>query len=286
MGMSGSWGGKSFSDPRICDMAAHVLWMRWPNKYRFDLAAPVAVRDQQLLQLKNIWRKERGLPALAPPEAVRITRMSEDELRPLWTSILQAANDSERAKAASAVEARGLGALPAARRLLDAVPKDSPLRPALERMVRRLSTMVREVAIETTELPDDHPLARALKASKGKPLGSAQFVELILAYTRQPLATIPGITLAVERAGDDTGIVIKLTRVKQRALQDGGQKGWQHNERISSGCEVLLGSSGSSSDDYGRKSDGYRDFAIALDTALDALPNEPLEAIISIVQEK
>jgi hypothetical protein len=36
-GMSGTWGGKSFDDPRICDLAAHVLSEQWPAKYQFDL---------------------------------------------------------------------------------------------------------------------------------------------------------------------------------------------------------------------------------------------------------
>ena len=49
--MSGTWDGIRFSDPRICDLAAHVLARRWPDRYRFDLAAGAAEREAQRLRL-------------------------------------------------------------------------------------------------------------------------------------------------------------------------------------------------------------------------------------------
>ena len=132
MGMSATWGQKSFGDPRICDVAGHVLWMRWPEKYAFDIEAPATIRDRQRVELKNVWRKERGLPPLELPEPPRIPRLSEEELRPLWDAILQAANEAKRKQAVAKVEARGLSALPAARKLLAAVSADAPSRSALE----------------------------------------------------------------------------------------------------------------------------------------------------------
>jgi hypothetical protein len=68
MGVSATWGDKSFSDPRIGDVAGHVLWTRWPKKYTFDISASTAVRDRQRLELKNVWRKEHGLPPLEQPK--------------------------------------------------------------------------------------------------------------------------------------------------------------------------------------------------------------------------
>ncbi len=57
VGMSGSWDDKSFSDPRICDLAGHVLHRRLPDKYAFDLSASEIERDRALFALKNVWRK-------------------------------------------------------------------------------------------------------------------------------------------------------------------------------------------------------------------------------------
>ena len=49
--MSGTWDGIRFSDPRICDLAAHVLARRWPDRYQFDLVAGAAEREAQRLRL-------------------------------------------------------------------------------------------------------------------------------------------------------------------------------------------------------------------------------------------
>jgi hypothetical protein len=46
VGMSGTWDGKEYADPRICDMAGHVLNQLYPKKYAFDLAAQPGARDR------------------------------------------------------------------------------------------------------------------------------------------------------------------------------------------------------------------------------------------------
>jgi hypothetical protein len=168
---------------------------------------------------------------------------------------------------------------------LATVPVAAASRPILEKLVHRLSVVVREIIVDVT-VPDDHPLSKASKTLAGKPLTAEQFVDLILAYTRQPPPQLPGITLSAEWAGDDAGVVIRLSKVKQKASQGGSQKGWNHSVHVSSGREALLGSSGSSGYDYGQKAEAYRDFARALDLALSHLPDEPIDAIVTVVQEK
>src|SRR4029450_5426567 len=49
-GMSGSWGDKSFNDPRVCDFAGHFLAKRWPERYTFDLSGLLKVRDRQRIE--------------------------------------------------------------------------------------------------------------------------------------------------------------------------------------------------------------------------------------------
>ncbi len=59
--------------PRLCDLAAAALHVRWPEKYPFDLHAPESVRDRQRLAMLNAWRRESGLAELAlPPVRVRL----------------------------------------------------------------------------------------------------------------------------------------------------------------------------------------------------------------------
>ena len=71
MGMFGSWGDKSFTDPRICDVPDHVLSRRSPARYPFDLGAPLKQRERQRMECINTWRAQNHLPALQLPPPKR-----------------------------------------------------------------------------------------------------------------------------------------------------------------------------------------------------------------------
>ena len=59
-GRSGSMGDQSYSDPRVCDIAAHHLATRWEGKVAFRLDGTEEARDAAILALKNLWRREHG----------------------------------------------------------------------------------------------------------------------------------------------------------------------------------------------------------------------------------
>ena len=67
MGASGTRNGKSYSDPRMCDMAGLFLNDRWPERYNFDLSASRLTRDRQRVECQNVWRRAHDLPALPLP---------------------------------------------------------------------------------------------------------------------------------------------------------------------------------------------------------------------------
>ena len=67
MGESGSRMGKNYIDPRVCDMAGVFLNQLWPQRYEFDLAANLKIRDNQLINCQNVWRREHQLPLLPLP---------------------------------------------------------------------------------------------------------------------------------------------------------------------------------------------------------------------------
>lgn len=85
LGMSGSRGGKSYSDPRVCDMAAWRLADKWPDRYTFDITASLSKRNRQRVVCLNTWRRAHGqaelpvpsLPAtrVPPEQANRVTRI-------------------------------------------------------------------------------------------------------------------------------------------------------------------------------------------------------------------
>jgi len=81
LGMSGSWGGEPFRDPRICDIAGHVLSQGLPEKYTFDLEADLHERDRQRIAAINVWRRERKLPLLEVPERKSVAPARPEDLR-------------------------------------------------------------------------------------------------------------------------------------------------------------------------------------------------------------
>jgi hypothetical protein len=67
-GMSGTWDGEAFTDPRICDVAAHVLEQRFADRYSFKMGASLAERERQRVTALNVWRKGQGQEPLPVPE--------------------------------------------------------------------------------------------------------------------------------------------------------------------------------------------------------------------------
>jgi hypothetical protein len=82
-GESGSRMGKSYTDPRVCDMAGFFLNQLWPERYEFNLSASLKARDGQRVQCQNVWRRAHNLSVLPLPpprtnhvstsEAVKVT---------------------------------------------------------------------------------------------------------------------------------------------------------------------------------------------------------------------
>jgi len=55
--MEARYGGVTWIRPRVCDMAALVLSLRWPGKYHFAWSADAADRDRQIAAIKATWMK-------------------------------------------------------------------------------------------------------------------------------------------------------------------------------------------------------------------------------------
>jgi len=67
VGTSGSFASFSFSDPRMCDLAAMDLGHILPKRYGYAYESSLDARERQRLTFLNIWRKSRGLPPVAVP---------------------------------------------------------------------------------------------------------------------------------------------------------------------------------------------------------------------------
>ena len=78
-GMGGSRNDKSYSDPRICDMAGTLLAERWPDRYTFDISQSEKKRDHQRIESQNRWRLANNLPAIPFPPDRQLERLGRGD---------------------------------------------------------------------------------------------------------------------------------------------------------------------------------------------------------------
>lgn len=282
LGMAMGWGDKSFDDPRICDIVGQILAPHLGKNYNFDKSVPLAKRDLQRLELKNIWRKMRGLPPVSSPPRIVVPRVSDEVMKPLLTQIVNAENDAAQ-KAIATVEARGLGALPAVKEQLSRLEPKHPARSRLTTLAKRLACTVRSIVLHPQSLPLDRRLSERLNALKGKPLTSKNFVGVMLAVTNHLPSGAGGISLSADRLGDDTGVTITVRLVRAKPPKKGAEKEWSIRESVSVGEGTLLNAGGGSMDYvYGKTSDAYDDLIKEVDKALQASPEEPFQVRASV----
>ena len=284
--LSGDWGGKSFNDPRVCDIAAHVLSMRQRDKYRFDLDGNLRQRDKQRITMINVWRAEQGLPLLPLPEARQIEQARPSDVQSLLERLIQAPTESDKEQVILEIQKLGLSALQAIRQnLMNRNPGDLGY-DSMKSLAARLAVIVDEVTV----LPDSINVDEALKASidglRGQPLTSADIVDLLVATAKGPPEEATGIRIAAEKYADDTGITMTITFTRDRIPQLGSQKGWDTSQRVTSGKKSLFNSSGFASFEHAQSRGAYDEIASALDQAISAGPDEPFSLRVGLIQEE
>jgi WD40 repeat protein len=217
-GVSGSWGGKSFSDPRICDTAGHLLWSRSPERYVFDLSGSLADRDRQRAAMKNAWRESRGLAPVAtgwrpvaPADTTRVNAALDT---------FCGGDDAARAKGAAELEAIGLGGLAAIETRLAAVP--APQAEALERVAARVSSTVVDVVLSPGSIDPDAAWRARFDALRGRPLTAPMIVDLLVAAANGLPGEARGLCLTAERPSDGSGVVVSVAFEKEVGEPSGG----------------------------------------------------------------
>jgi hypothetical protein len=276
-GMSGSWDGKSFQDPRVCDFAGHILAQRLPKKYVFDLSAPLGEREQQRLAMINVWRTEQKLPPRRLPKAKRIAPAPAATTAPLLAKVVEANSVDERTTAISAIEKLGLAALPAVRQRAANLDAKHAARSDLAALAARLASTVDEIIFTEQSVAPSDALRRRLLEAKGKPLNGKAYVAELLAAAGNLPAGAKGARLWAVRNGDDTGVTLRVELTRKSAgggvFIAGG--GWETSESVTLGSKVILGSSGGSSLDSGMSAENHSQLVGAVDQAVAAPPESP-----------
>src|SRR5262249_10530581 len=144
-GMSGTWNGKRFSNPRLCDITGHVLARRWKEPSLFDLSGSLHTRDRQRIELKNVWLKKHGKPPLPLPVKKEIKRLPNKEVQPLLRRLEAAKSEEDRRTAAHAILELGLPGLPAVLRESRILPNDHPAAVTVSTLANQMACIVDEV---------------------------------------------------------------------------------------------------------------------------------------------
>jgi hypothetical protein len=198
--------GDELDAPRIADMAAMALAVRWPERYRFDLHEPLAsVRARARIRVANVFRAARELaPLQVPPEPVAPAPAPAATLGPLLDRVL-AAPDAEVAPIVSEVLALGVPALPQVEATLAAIaPERSSSLARLGALAVAVSSLVSVADVSSGVAPDG--LRRELAALVGKPLDPG--------FLARAVAALPpdcgGLEVTVERGSDGAGVRVHV----------------------------------------------------------------------------
>ncbi|HYT92499.1 MAG TPA: hypothetical protein VEL76_27535 [Gemmataceae bacterium] len=288
IGVSGNWNGKSFTDPRICDVAANVLSDLKPKKYRFDLGAPLMQRDRTIVELKNVWRTAQGMPPLPLPKFRQVARAPDDQLRALLDRLLQAA-DGDRRRVEVEIEALGLGALPGTLEQITRTSKKED-QAVLGQLARRLATIVDGVHFADGPVKVDTQVASRFTALKGKPFDPERFVSAVRASLNRLPKGAAALRIAVDRAEDGTGITVTVSLFDAARASEvgnagsitpakppapGERLGWNFTEHVATGTKGLHGASGVTSRGQWQDAD-QSSLRQALVDACAADPQEPI----------
>ncbi len=179
-GLSGTWDDYSFIDPRICDVAGHVLMGRFPEKYAFDPKGTPDVIEVQRIRSINHWRAETGIELLAEYQPREIERVPVDQSAPRINAILAATTNTQRAFAVEEIGKLGYGALPAVLEAMESMPLESDGLYELRQLARQLSLTVTLVACAKDSLPFTGDLQQQLASFEGRQLTESKIVELLV----------------------------------------------------------------------------------------------------------
>jgi hypothetical protein len=195
---------------RTCDLAANALAVRWGEPKLFDLAAPLSVRNRRIVEVQNVWRKNRAMDPLPVPEARKVPAVADAAVTPSLKTVVGPSAAEAQRDAATVVERLGLGALPRVSKELVSLPKDHPARHRLSKLAGRLACIVGEVRFSDDSVARPDAMRKAAESLKNRPLSEEAFVELLVAIQRHAPEVSGGIVVALDRDGDGTGIQLEI----------------------------------------------------------------------------
>ncbi|MCD4657737.1 MAG: HEAT repeat domain-containing protein [Planctomycetes bacterium] len=274
---------KSYSHPRICDLAADVLHCRFRKKYKFDITASLYSRDVQIVKLKNIWRKENNLPLLPEIKKNKIPKLSEEVVKGLIDKLHNAKEDSEINSVITEIEKNGLSALQPMQEYYDTLNEKHPAKVKLLSMLKRVSLVVNEVRYSKFSVNPDEELKKLMDSLVGKPLDVNVIVHIINEYAKNKSDESCGIIIDASRDADNKGFIVMFD-IRKAEIELAAS--WIISRKLTIDGERLNTGSGS----YFRPSDvksvdTYKILIRAFAKAANALPRSIINLRITAIQQ-
>jgi hypothetical protein len=252
-GRSAGRPGLSFSDPRVCDAAAHILAFRWPKRYTFDIGANRKLRDRQVAEARNAWRRARGLEPLQLPVEKGLESLAAAVVDPLVEAVLRGDAGSE-----DALASKGLPALKASQARLEKLGKDHAHRTSLEGVVRGLGCVVSEAKVTPVPPKKEDAFTALIVGLQGKSMTPGS----LRAFLEKAVTIFPegvvGFRMTVDRESDLSGVRVVVETVTEKVPKGRSVGVWAKNEIVLLGQEDLLHYGGNARRDYATTAQGWK----------------------------
>ena len=285
-GISGTWAGKSYSDPRVCDIAGHVLFQLYPKKYTFDLSASTSKKDIQRITCINIWRKENSLVPLPFPKIKSFKAVPDDQLSP-HLQVLQNSSDQKTiTKSTNAIKAYGIHALKQMLTFSEKLPKNHQNKQLTEMLCKELALTVTEIKFKNDTSIAGKKLLERINKLKGQTLSSKLITDFVLHFTQKLPEGLNGIVLRINRSENLIGATIEVEFLKEAGKRGGSQQMWDITHRISASNENISSSGGGASLEYALEKEAYKDMAEAVNKAVASSADSPLKFYIFLQKDE
>jgi hypothetical protein len=255
----------SYSDPRICDMAALEMASRWPDRYHFNPSDPTQTRDRAIVGIEKRWRRDRGLPPI-PSASPSASRPANPEIPKILARLESESDAAAIRNYVAALESLGLDALPWIEEALEKFPNDRASRTALVELADRLANTVRDATLAADGFTSPAELDAKVNAMKGSRPSATALVQLWL----DACAALPNgcgsVAFSAERAGDGTGVVIAL----HLTAGEGGKRVAAYHGSVMADRNSLFTGGGQSVRSRFAELDSHEDQQKAIEKALES----------------
>ena len=280
--LSITWGKYFDTNPRVCDVAGHVLQSRFPEKYQFDAMAPIVLRDEQRFTSINRWRKSNGLSLLVSSKGSRSKPLPEHVTQPLIQRILDFGHVDDRRKAIAIYERNGLRGLDAAQTTLKQLPTRHHAYSDIRQMIGRMASTVSIVDLDEKRPSLSATQAAMLTSMLHRPFDSQQLGESLSLIASNPTKNVTGVTVDLKRTSANQGITLRINVDAGKEVDSESRTTRDHDYFVAVDGHRICDSRIRHRDTFESISDLYRHFAYALEAALKSSAETTIDARFSI----